>query len=181
MDRFERARVILEPRLGRSNAQVAALYNSLGFVKHQIGDLEGGREDLQQAIEIMGRAWGEDHMRLGTYRHNLARLEFEAGNVEAALAESRAAQAILSATLEFAHPHRRAADIVLARCLVASGSPAEAIRILQPRLETGEDETPLPVSDLRAALGLMVKAKDALDEDSSPERRRLAATQERRP
>ena len=174
MERFERARSILEPRLGQSDAQVAALYNSLGFVKHRLGDLDGGRRDLRQAIQIMGRAWGEGHMRLGTYRHNLARLELEAGNVEAALAESRAAQAILAATLGFTHAHRRAADIVLARCLMANGAPAEAKEVLHLRLDPEAGDATLPASDLRAALELMVQAKDAMGEISSAERQRLA-------
>jgi tetratricopeptide (TPR) repeat protein len=60
--------------LGPDHPDVAIRRNNLGNVLRALGDLEGARVQLEQALAISEAALGPDHPNVATVRSNLGSL-----------------------------------------------------------------------------------------------------------
>jgi hypothetical protein len=118
LDRFAGEASEDHVRPGEPLGVVAALI-SLGTLLREEGDLEGAREALHAAAALGGRELGTDHPRLAAALAELALVELERGNREAATRAATRAVEIAQSRLPDGHATRRAADEALA----ALGAP----------------------------------------------------------
>jgi CHAT domain-containing protein len=89
---YRQALTILEQALGPDHPDVAATHLGLGNALRELGRVEEAREHYSAAIEIHRRALGPDAPALALDLHNLAALQLDSGETEAATENAREAE-----------------------------------------------------------------------------------------
>ena len=148
--RYERSLAIAVASLGTDHPEAALTRNSLGLVAFDRHDLAAARARWEEALPDLVAA---DHGDAALVHHNLALLELDEGNTDAALVQIRAALAIDRSRVGVEAKRVASEDLVLGRALAALGRLTEAREALLRTLESAQALHELELeADVRAEL-----------------------------
>lgn len=151
------------PGLGEPNADFAALLSNRGLVRQDLGDLEGARQDLEQALEISEEILGPDHPVVARRLAHLGGVLLELGEDAKARALLERALVTLEGASEAWSPDLLIACLHLADALEAE--PRRARNLLERLL--AEHSEPRAIAAAHSTLGRIAfrqgRFKDALN------------------
>ncbi|NVB41854.1 serine/threonine protein kinase [Pseudenhygromyxa sp. WMMC2535] len=154
---FERALELASETVGRDNARATGPMNNLAFTRLAQGEAERARDLLREAVGARERELGPRHALVGIALSNLADVEIELGEGEAALSAAARGARILA---ESRGPDSDVALLARQRVGQAQGligAHAEAaVTLLEVRERTGLDPAadPALIAELDALLAV---------------------------
>ncbi|MCB2087847.1 MAG: tetratricopeptide repeat protein [Sphingomonadaceae bacterium] len=161
---FERA-LVVTGKLGREKQEIE-IRSGLSRALAGQGDLVGARKQVEEALRLARRYFGERHPRLALVLSDYGRLEEKAGNADAAIARHREALTISEAAFGPSHSSTLAHRNNLALALLAAGQSTAAISEYQ-RLLALQPEG-LPRGEVAQNLGATLVQSGSFDRAEQP-------------
>ena len=110
---YQKAMHAFQASATNKNANLGLTHNAIGMTFSEMGDFDNARKSLEEALAIYVNEYGESHLRPAETLHNIARLEFFAGNIEQAASAEVKAISIFEKILEPNHPTIATAYLLL--------------------------------------------------------------------
>lgn len=125
---YEEAQRLVLQHYGPEDMVAGIVSDGLGRAKLGLGDFVGAERDLRRALEVIEKIQGKTSLRLTGSLIDLARLQLEQGQIEAACEHAHRANDIERARKQEPGAYAR---LVLGGCLLAQGQQASASALIR--------------------------------------------------